>query len=150
MGNWLILCIQYHVIEPVIKEEVLDCQLPSKPEEAIRLIGEADRFVSRFTDKDHNDLLLVLRELLDNAITHGNGSIPEVPVQCKIRHMSEESFRITVEDEGIGFDYRRVDMGMPKDPRHARTRGYALIKALSDEIHFNEKGNRVSVVVTVH
>lgn len=138
------------MIEPVVKEEVLECTLPSKMEEALRLLGEADRFIARFTDRDHHDMLLVLRELLDNAITHGNGSTPEVPVQCWIRHMKDGSFRITVEDEGMGFDYRHLDMGLPLDPRHARTRGYALIKALSEEIRFNEKGNRVSVVVALH
>lgn len=64
--------------------------------------------------------------------------------------MKNGAFQITVEDEGIGFDYKRIDMELPRDPRHTRSRGYALIKALTEQIHFNDRGNRVSVVVSLH
>jgi anti-anti-sigma factor len=39
-------------------------------------------------------------------------------------------------------------MTLPEDPRRIRNRGYALVNAFSDQIDFNDRGNRVSVYIT--
>ena len=89
---------------------------------------------------------IVVRELLINAIEHGNLNIKEKQIVCFIECIAGDIFRITVQDEGDGFQYRDLDMKIPDDPQQIRSRGYSLINEFCEQIEFNEKGNRVSVL----
>ena len=115
-----------------------------------RLIQETETFIRRFKIRNSIDLMIVLREVLLNAVIHGNNNIPERTVKCRIDKLEKNRFKIEVEDEGNGFDYRYLDMEIPEDPRHIRKRGYVIISALSDRIEFNSKGNRVTVYMGVN
>jgi len=90
----------------------------------------------------------VLRELLVNAITHGNRDIPNGVVICSIEEVDPFRFKIAVEDQGEGFDYADLDTALPENPRRLGDRGYKLINALSDTLQFNEKGNRITAYIT--
>lgn len=92
--------------------------------------------------------VLVLRELLVNAMKHGNRREAWRTVHVSIEHLGDARFEVSVEDEGEGFDYQSVDMRIPESPpRISRKRGYALIHALSEHIAFAGGGNRITVVV---
>lgn len=95
------------------------------------------------------DVALVLRELLANAIVHGNRSEAERKVRCSVERLPDLRLKITVEDEGGGFDYRSLDMNLPLEPRHAQNRGFALLNALADQIEFNETGNQISAYIAL-
>lgn len=95
------------------------------------------------------DMALVLRELLANAITHGNRCDAERLVRCTVERMVEARIKITVEDEGAGFDYRSLDLSLPLEPRNARSRGFALVNTLADRLEFNEAGNQVSAYIAL-
>lgn len=91
---------------------------------------------------------LVARELILNAIDHGNQNDPAREVVCQCERQGEV-VRVTVEDQGEGFDPSVLDMRIPEDPVRRTRRGYVLVNALSKTLEFNEKGNRVTAYVTV-
>ncbi len=91
---------------------------------------------------------LVLRELISNAIRHGNRSEARRLVSCSLSLAKDSQFKLSVEDEGDGFDFKGLDLTMPDDPRHASHRGLRAVNALSDRIEFNDRGNRVTVYIT--
>ncbi|MBA7522189.1 hypothetical protein ES705_14306 [subsurface metagenome] len=93
--------------------------------------------------------MIVLRELLLNALIHGNKSVAERHIKCRIEKLEKAEFRIEVEDEGNGFDYQNLDMRLPKNPHRLKRRGYILINALSDRIEFNSRGNCITAYVTL-
>jgi anti-sigma regulatory factor (Ser/Thr protein kinase) len=93
---------------------------------------------------------VVLRELLANAIMHGNQNVASKIVKCRVEKTEERTFRITVEDEGEGFDFASLDTSLPEDPRNVRKRGYILIRSICTSLEFNGPGNRVTVLIRVH
>jgi anti-sigma regulatory factor (Ser/Thr protein kinase) len=123
--------------------------IPSRLDEVFSLLGDARAFAEGSSHGGSTNLVIALRELAINAITHGNGSSPGLSVTCRVTRVGESLFEVTVEDEGEGFDHRAVCMDIPGDPSRLQKRGYILIKSVSEEIRFNEKGNRVTVVVAL-
>jgi serine/threonine-protein kinase RsbW len=106
---------------------------------------EFDRFIKQYDFVDYQGMVIVLRELLINAIVHGNKERLESIVTCRIDGIEGKMFKIEVEDEGSGFDYKSINMDIPEDPRALKRRGYILINALSDQIIFKGKGNQIIV-----
>lgn len=118
-----------------------------------RLInGVVDRvidFLSGIGVKHNLDLTVVMRELLENAISHGNQGIAQRTVRCEVTHTGGEIVELHVVDEGMGFDHTKLDMTLPDDPRTLMSRGYVLVNALSEELRFNESGNGVTASVNL-
>lgn len=112
------------------------------------VIRESQKFLKEHDISEFSGFKLVLRELLNNAIEHGNYHISDREVVCRIEYIGEQRFKIMVQDEGKGFDYNNLVMTLPEDPRQIRNRGYALVNAFSDQIDFNERGNRVTTYIT--
>ncbi|NIA12668.1 MAG: hypothetical protein GWP08_01215 [Nitrospiraceae bacterium] len=106
-------------------------------------------FLRRFAFSDFSKMKVVLRELLVNAIEHGNHCGAHRKTTCRIERVDHLCFRITVEDEGEGFRHDLIDMSLPLDPRRVENHGYVLINAFSDSLQFNDSGNRVTAYVTV-
>ena len=96
-----------------------------------------------------SNLNLVLRELVNNAIEHGNQNAEEKKVDCTVTHLGRKRFKIEIQDQGNGFDHRAIDWEIPLDPRQTRNRGFALINTFSDQIKFNEKGNSITVFMNL-
>ena len=116
-----------------------------------RVVEQCKEDLGRFNISSNSpELKVILRELLNNAVKHGNHEIIEKTVTCSIAYMGARRFKVTVEDQGKGFHYSNIDMDLPKDTERVSRRGYALIKALSNKIEFNEKGNRISAYIEIH
>ena len=87
-----------------------------------------------------SDVEIALREALANAIIHGNHEdrLKHVHVTCRCEP-DEVSF--AVKDEGKGFDINNVpDPTAPENIGSAHGRGIHVMKALMDEIRFEEGG----------
>lgn len=83
----------------------------------------------------------VLRELLNNAVEHGNGMIEEKRVRFKLS-LSEEEFQVDVWDEGAGFAVTEKSQNIDNGVLRTRNRGIQAIRELGFMI---ESGNgRVS------
>jgi len=87
-----------------------------------------------------SDVEIALREALANAIIHGNHEDrrKHVHVTCRCEH---DEVSIAVKDEGKGFDINNVpDPTAPENIRSVHGRGIHVIRALMDEVHFEEDG----------
>jgi len=110
-------------------------------------VQRVEAFVQQFGVEDASRISLVLRELLMNAVYHGNGNDRGRSVAFDVEYLGQERFRLSVEDEGAGFDYDALDLTIPEDPRRIRNRGYIVIRKVCNSVKFNERGNRVTVEV---
>ncbi|MQA90984.1 MAG: ATP-binding protein [Gemmatimonas sp.] len=86
-------------------------------------------------------------EALANAVLYGNSNDPAKTVYVKLK-IDEHQVVVCVADEGDGFDPSSVpDPTTPENIHSPGGRGLFLIQHLMDEIHFNERGNSVRMVL---
>jgi serine/threonine-protein kinase RsbW len=87
-----------------------------------------------------SDVEVALREALANAIIHGNHENPRKHVHVRCRCKPDE-VSIAVKDEGRGFDVNNIaDPTAPENIGSVHGRGIYLMKALMDEVRFEEGG----------
>ncbi len=110
-----------------------------------RAVSEAVSFLAQEQEAgcDLSGFKMVLRELLINAVEHGNRRIAALSVSCSVERVSGSLCKIKVEDEGQGFDWKAVSLSIPDDPKRLRSRGLPLVNALADSLEFNAAGNAV-------
>jgi serine/threonine-protein kinase RsbW len=87
-----------------------------------------------------SDVEIALREALANAIIHGNHENPRKHVHVRCRCKPDE-ISIAVKDEGQGFDINKMpDPTAPQNTGSVHGRGTYLMRALMDEVRFEEGG----------
>lgn len=98
-----------------------------------------------FREEKYADILISLTEAVNNAIIHGNKSDESKLVHIKVEEKkSGVSFCVT--DEGHGYNPNNVP-----DPTHEELiaccggRGVYIMKALSDDISFENEGRTVEM-----
>ena len=120
----------------------------------IRSIEHAVEYVTRhcsgcyeYARRFNLNFRVGLTEALSNAMLYGNNSDPEKYVRVEVTIRVEEvSVRVT--DQGVGFDPAMVpDPTLPDNISKSGGRGIFLMKALMDEVQFNERGNSVTLVL---
>jgi len=87
---------------------------------------------------------LLLREALTNAVIHGSGANPAMPVHCAIR-MRDRKLIIAVADCGPGFDWRGR-YGWTADIASCSGRGLEIFRKFATRVRFNARGNAVTIV----
>jgi CheY-like chemotaxis protein/anti-sigma regulatory factor (Ser/Thr protein kinase) len=146
------------------------------PNVVARVIGDLLRKMQFGTRKLISQYELAIIEILQNAIDHGSLELSSMDKnsdsfnedqfeQLKSERLSEsiygrrsltitfeasdELFNFTVADEGPGFDWRRF----VNESHQVNTslsdvygRGFKIISHIMDEVHFNQKGNIITVV----
>ena len=117
--------------------------LPSSVEVISPFAEQLMRFILKFRSPDGTeaDIEMALHEALANAVIHGNGenSCKRIYVECRCYMDGEVS--ITVRDEGKGFDSSAVlDPTLLENLLFTHGRGMYLMKALMDEVSFEEGG----------
>jgi serine/threonine-protein kinase RsbW len=93
------------------------------------------------------NLRVGLTEALANAMLYGNGRDSSKRVKMEVAFQGATiTARIT--DEGIGFDPLHVpDPTCPANLMKPEGRGIFLMRKLLDEVHFNDRGNSVTLVL---
>ena len=93
-----------------------------------------------------SNISICIDELLNNALVHGNDMDELKKIKIKLV-FDQKEFSLSIEDEGQGFDYKKIlsafagrDQGLPT------RRGLFIVHYLMDELSFNEKGNIVTMV----
>jgi len=105
------------------------------------------KFVQHFGGHASSGVMIVLRELLVNAIQHGF-SLLNQRISVELKVLPNNMFKLTVTDTGCGFDPDRLDLdSVSEDPRMVKNRGYRLIHTFAQDIEFNEKGNSITAYV---
>lgn len=123
----------------------LQVELDSESQYVERAIREVMFFFEKRGGKSSLEINIIVRELLRNAIEHGNLNIASRRVSFTFELLDPPFCQITVEDEGDGFPNPLADL--PADPRRAQRRGLALTHNLTERLEFNERGNKVSALV---
>jgi serine/threonine-protein kinase RsbW len=101
-----------------------------------------------FTTKARARIGLAVREIVANAVIHGNRYDVSKKVLLEVRR-SETQMAIVVSDEGSGFDPNRVaDPVSPEGLFRSSGRGLLLARTLMDEIHVGAgvNGTRITLV----
>ena len=120
----------------------------------IRTIEHAVEYVTRhcsscseYARRLNLNFRVGLTEALSNAMLYGNNSDPEKRVRVEVTiNLDEVTVRVT--DQGVGFDPGLVpDPTLPDNISKSGGRGIFLMKALMDEVQFNERGNSVTLVL---
>ena len=91
---------------------------------------------------------MAMEEALTNAIRHGNAQDESKHVHL-LAQVSPIRFWAEVHDEGPGFDHKTLPN--PTTPENLCVpcgRGMLLIKNYMTEVHFNPKGNRMTLIKT--
>jgi len=117
--------------------------LPSQLQAVSPFIDRLMRFVAMFrvTDGSEVDIEVALREAILNAVIHGNAEAPEKHVYVTCRCTIDGEVSITIRDEGQGFDIDAVpDPTTSENLLSTHGRGILLMKALMDEVSFEEGG----------
>ena len=95
---------------------------------------------------EQSNLFVALDEAFVNAIKHGNKFDATKLVRITAE-VSKKEARFTVEDEGEGFDVNNVPD--PRDPQNllkTSGRGVLFIYNIMDEVKYNERGNRLTMI----
>lgn len=93
--------------------------------------------------KYFNKIYLCVSEAVLNSIKHGNKNDLKKNVSIKIEFNTEQ-FIIQVEDEGDGFDIKKIkDPTKKRNLKNEEGRGIFIITKLSEQIEYNKKGNSV-------
>jgi serine/threonine-protein kinase RsbW len=120
----------------------LECSLPS---EVTAISPFVDKLMPLLRNcgcvpEGESDVEIALREALANAIIHGNHEDRRKYVHVTCRCEPDE-VSIAVKDEGKGFDVNNVpDPTAPENIGSVHGRGIHVMKALMDEVRFEEGG----------
>ena len=90
---------------------------------------------------------VVLCEALANAIVYGNKFDPAKRVEVAVE-VEDEILTLHVRDEGEGFDPALIpDPTTPDRLKNIDGRGLFLIQQLVDEVHHNDTGNAICMIM---
>ena len=123
----------------------LECSLPS---EVTAISPFVDKLMLLLRNcgcvpESVSDVEIALREALANAILHGNHEDRRKYVHVTCRYEPDE-VSIAVKDEGKGFDTDNApDPTAPQNIGSVHGRGIHVIRALMDEVRFEERGTVV-------
>jgi len=87
------------------------------------------------------DILLVMREALNNAVKHGSQMNHLKIVKYNV-YLKDDYLIMEIEDEGSGFDWR-ASLGKKHLSALDSGWGLAIIKGYCVDVTFNDKGNRL-------
>lgn len=101
-------------------------------------------------DDIYGNIMIAVTEAVNNAIKHGNQNNSSKNVSLSLS-LEEGLIRFRVEDEGVGFDYSHLpDPTAPENLEKPGGRGIFLMKHLSDEVNFKEKGKIVELAFYIN
>jgi serine/threonine-protein kinase RsbW len=135
-------------LEGLNAHEMIDLELPSD----ISLMNSVLQYliarVSRLgvINPERSNLFVALDEAFVNAVKHGNRH--DLTKHVRIRaDLSPQEARFTVEDEGEGFNLQEIpDPCDPENLFKSSGRGVLLIYNIMDEVKYNSRGNRLTMV----
>lgn len=126
----------------------LEISISSEIGNIVKVENFIDSFAGYFNlqPKVMGKISLSIIEAVNNAILSGNKRQPDKKVTITAEKINKQ-FRVTVSDEGEGFDYSIIpDPTLPGNIDKDKGRGLYLMKTLSDELIFENNGSEVTLV----
>ncbi|MGE4468703.1 MAG: ATP-binding protein [Desulfovibrio sp.] len=130
-------------------QDSITMELPSDLRLVDRVVEEARGFAAKAGVERSPGLGLILRELVNNAIEHGNRGEADRKVTVRLETAGDMRFCIRVQDQGQGFDHEGLDLRLSEDPNQERNRGLPMVNAYADELTFEEGGALAVAYLTV-
>lgn len=131
--------------EPAASSDALVLTIPSELAQLEAVVDATQAFLS--AQLDDEDLgyrvLLLVTEAVTNAMEHGNQLEASKVVKLDVR-IDPSAVAVTVEDEGAGFDPKRV--ANPLDTENLLVdsgRGVFLIATMADDVQYENEGRRL-------
>jgi serine/threonine-protein kinase RsbW len=91
----------------------------------------------------YGNILVAITEAVNNAIQHGNKSIPEKKISIFFKSFPDR-ISFTIQDEGAGFNYEKLpDPTNPENIDKPNGRGVFLMRNLADRVSFEDNGSKV-------
>lgn len=116
--------------------------------ENIRIIESfIDNAKERFNldDDIYGNIMIAVTESVNNAIMHGNKNDKSKNVTLSLS-LNNNVINFSIKDEGTGFDYQNLpDPTSPENLDKPSGRGIFLMKHLSDEVNFKNRGSLVEL-----
>ncbi len=131
-----------------MNEEKKELNLPSRLESIDKAVVEALNFASHvgFSDEEVYAIDMAVREVVANAVKHGNKEDETKAVEITLRN-SNEGFEVTVRDFGKGFAVEDVpDPTNPENLLKANGRGILFMKTFMDEVEWFNHANGGMIV----
>ncbi len=128
--------------------EKIEFELPSAISPMHSILDYLTKRVEKLgvVNTEQSNLFVALDEAFVNAVKHGNKFNAQKMVRITAELTRQEA-RFTVEDEGDGFDVNSIPD--PLDPENlfkTSGRGCLFICNIMDEVKYNERGNRLTMV----
>lgn len=119
----------------------------SSIEEAIEYVVRHCSWAGEDPGRLRVKLRVGLAEALANAMLYGNRKDPTKRVKMEVA-FQDSAITARITDQGPGFDPLAVpDPTVPGNIQRAKGRGIFLMRQLLDEVHFNDRGNSVTLVL---
>jgi serine/threonine-protein kinase RsbW len=94
------------------------------------------------------DICIAVTEAVNNAVEHGNKMINDKFVTLLFEY-SDDKIRITVEDQGEGFDLEAVENPLsPENLTKPNGRGLLIVESLMDDLEVSSSTTGTKVVMT--
>jgi serine/threonine-protein kinase RsbW len=125
----------------------ISIQVPSIAENIRMIESFIDNAKERFEldDDIYGNIMIAVTEAVNNAIKHGNAGDRKKNVQLSLS-LDESLIKFVVKDEGGGFDFHNLpDPTSPENLEKVGGRGIFLMKHLSDQVEFKERGRVVEL-----
>lgn len=127
-------------------ERIIEMEVQTELSRVEQVAGEIAAFAAEHGLQEEENIKVIARELFLNAVDHGNCNDPQKTIRCTAELLEPAGIKITVTDEGDGFNYEKFRQEIYTGGSSREQGGLALLYTLSDLILFNEKGNSVSVI----
>ncbi len=124
--------------------EQLKIKILSKKEKINKVIKQCNDFLAKRGISDFVVIEKILKELIENAIIHGNKGEEKKKVTIGLKFVEDNKYKIEVQNQGSGFDHKLLEFN------DGVQSGLSLVKSLSEELSFTPKGTKVNVIVTLN
>lgn len=132
-------------------ESEFTCELSSKHALVDRAVGDFSLFLGGLENgADLSDITGAIRELLINALEHGNRGDAALPIRFAARRIAAANYLVEISDRGNGFDSGALLAREELAPSQVRTRGLAIVNAVADHLEADGKGTIKAWFTVVH
>ena len=99
--------------------------------------------------EEYNKLMIVVTEVVMNAIVHGNKLDSSKLVKLTVNYNDKE-MKIKINDEGNGFDFTNLPDPTTEENLLKNTgRGIFIVKSLIDDVEYKNTGKGSEIIITV-
>ncbi len=101
----------------------------------------------KISEPERVDICIAVTEAVNNAVEHGNKLINEKYVTLLFEY-SDDILRVTVRDEGEGFDLEAVENPLsPENLTKPNGRGLLIVESLMDDVEVSFSATGTDVVM---